>query len=136
MYFRLVVVAVGLASGCATSRSLEPVDQQVTVPDAVTVRFRQMRRGHLGLEVANLSPRRLVVYRDAVMLADGRDERPRERGFVRDIVRLSPGRHRPVRVRYRLDDLAVGQPVELRFPTAITVDNQPVEVPPLRFVVR
>ncbi|MDB4967720.1 MAG: hypothetical protein JWN44_3409 [Myxococcales bacterium] len=121
-------------SGCGSS-SLRPVAPVADGPAGVRVLLKNQSDEIFRLEVVNYGPSPIVVDRDRVYLYTANGPRQRVPGGVGNIYTVAPGGgHHALNLRFKLGGIQAGERVAISLAGAVSVNGQPLNVPPLEFV--
>ena len=95
----------------------------------------QGREGELfQLEVLNYGPTQILVDTERVVMLTAAGARARRSGAGGGRYDVPPGGRHALEVRFPLDGLRTGDRVAVSLAGAVTVDGQPLRMPPLEFV--
>ncbi|MCU1279971.1 MAG: hypothetical protein JWM53_3517 [bacterium] len=128
LYVLVAAVALG---GCV---SLHPVAPVVDGPAGVRVLVRAQDDELFKLEVVNYGSYPIVVDRDRVVMFTATGPRTRVAGGLGGIYDIPPGGHHALNVRFKLRGIQPGERVAIGLAGAVTLNGQPLMVPPLEFV--
>lgn len=128
---RLVSLCLLLAGGCV---SLHPVAPVVDGPAGVRVLVKAQDDEVFKLEVVNYGPYPIVIDRDRVVLLTASGPRARVPGGLGTLYTVVPGGRHGLNVRFKLGGIHTGERVALALAGAVSVNGQPLNVPPLEFV--
>lgn len=127
-----VLLAATLTStGCV---SLHPVTPVADGPGGVRVLVKAQDDELFKLEVVNYGPAPIVVDRDRVVLFTADGPRRRLPGGAGTVYTVEPGAHHALDVRFKLRGIRAGERVAVSLAGAVSLDGQPLMVPPLEFV--
>ena len=127
----VLVVATALTGGCVSLRPVAPV---VDGPGGVRVLVRAQDAEVFKLEVVNYGPAPIVVDRDRVVMFTAAGPRTRVPGGFGNVYAIPPGGHHALNVRFKLGGIRTGERVAIGLAGAVTLNGQPLMVPPLEFV--
>jgi hypothetical protein len=126
-----VLGAVAL-TGCAAS--LHPVTPVADGPGGVRVLVKAQDDELFKLEVVNYGYYPIVIDRDRVVLFTAGGPRTRVAGGAASVYTVPPGGHHALNVRFKLGGIRSGERVALSVAGAVSINGQPLVVPPLEFV--
>jgi hypothetical protein len=127
----VLVAAAALAGGCVSLRPVAPV---VDGPAGVRVLVRAQDDDVFKLEVVNYGRAPIVVDRDRVVLFTSAGPRTRVGAAANTLFYVPPGGHHAVDVRFKMGALHAGDRVTLALAGAVSLNGEPLMVPPLEFV--
>ena len=128
MYVLLVAATL---TGCV---SLHPVAPVVDGPGGVRVLVRAQDDEVFKLEVVNFGAYPIVVDRDRVVMFTAAGPRTRVAGGLGSVYDVPPGGRHALNVRFKLGGIHAGERVAIGLAGAVTLNGQPLMVPPLEFV--
>ncbi|MCU1282971.1 MAG: hypothetical protein JWM53_6517 [bacterium] len=129
--FIYVLVAATTLSGCV---SLHPVAPVVDGPAGVRVLVKAQDDDVFRLEVVNYGSYPIIVDRDRVVMFTAGGPRTRVAGGLGNIYNVPPGGHHALNVRFKLGGIHAGERVAIGLAGAVTLNGQPLMIPPLEFV--
>jgi hypothetical protein len=127
----LLATSLFVAAGCV---SLHPVAPVVDGPAGVRVLVKAQNDEVFKLEVINYGQWPIVVDRDHVVLFTAGGPRTRVPGGLGSVYSVPPGGHHALNLRFKLGGIHAGERVAVGLAGAVTLNGQPLMIPPLEFV--
>jgi hypothetical protein len=129
-----ILLGASLA-GAGWGSSLRPVAPVVDGPAGVRVLLKNQNDEIFRLEVVNYGPYPILVDRDRVYLYTSEGPRQRVPGGAGNLYTVMPGGgHHALNVRFKLGGIHAGERVAISLAGAVSMNGQPLNVPPLEFV--
>jgi hypothetical protein len=126
-----VLLGATVLAGCVSLRPVAPV---VDGPGGVRVLVKAQNDEVFKLEVINYGPAPIVVDRDRVVMFTAAGPRTRVPGGFGSVYAVPPGGRHALNVRFKLGGIRSGERVAIGLAGAVTLNGQPLMVPPLEFV--
>lgn len=130
-----VLLGASSLAGAGCGSSLRPVAPVVDGPAGVRVLLKTQSDEVFKLEVVNYGPYPILVDRDRVYLYTAEGPRQRVPGGAGSLYTVAPGGgHHALNVRFNLGGIHAGERVAISLAGAVSMNGQPLNVPPLEFV--
>ncbi len=127
----MYVPLLAMLAGCV---SLHPITPVADAPGGVRVLVKAQDDELFKLEVVNYGSEPVVVDRDHVVMFTAAGPRTRVAGGFGTIYTIPPGGRHALNVRFKLRGIQAGERVAISLAGAVTLNGQPLMVPPLEFV--
>lgn len=131
----LVALSLSLAGCHPLAPVLTPMQPTSEVQAQARVTLVEIDNDILKFSVFNPTSNSLVVSRDEIVLASYRGVQRREPGGVERFYTVPPGGTHAVNVRFSFAGVKAGETLEVRFDRALSINNQPIAMPPIRIRV-